>query len=178
MARDLLGRILVRQTPQAILAARIVEVEAYSGELDPASHAYRGMTPRNEAMFLTGGHLYVYFTYGMHYCSNVVTGPAGTGRAVLLRAIEPIEGEEAMRTRRGIDKAGDPSVTNGPAKLCQAFGIGKKENGIDLTDGGIYIARGTPVQKKRIGVSGRIGVSRGADKQWRFYISGNRYVSR
>ena len=176
VARDLLGRILVRKTAGGILAGRIVETEAYLGERDPASHAYRGRTPRNEAMFLEGGRLYVYFTYGMHFCSNVVTGPAGVARAVLLRAVEPLLGEEAMRARRGIGTG--PDVTNGPARLCQAFGIGREENGIDLTGGALFIARGRGVNARKIGVSGRIGVSAGAEKPWRFFVSGNRCVSR
>src|ERR1700741_2664024 len=129
VAKDLLGKYLVRKFRRQYLIGKIVEVEAYLGEKDPASHAYRGITKRNEVMFREGGHLYVYFTYGMHFCSNIVTEEEGIGHAVLLRAVEPIEGVNLMMKRRNGTLE---NLTNGPAKLCQAFGITRKENGTDL----------------------------------------------
>jgi DNA-3-methyladenine glycosylase len=177
VARDLLGRLLVRNLTGRLLVGRIVEVEAYLGEHDPASHAYRGPTERNEVMFRAGGHLYVYFTYGMHFCSNVVTGPQGKARAVLLRAVEPLEGIDVMRKNRPA-RTDDGNLANGPAKLCQAFAIGRKENGTDLLGGDCYIARGEKVPPSAVAASMRIGVTAGRDKLWRFSVAGNRFVSR
>jgi DNA-3-methyladenine glycosylase len=147
-------------------AGRIVEVEAYR-EDDPASHTYRGPTARNAVMFGGPGHLYVYFTYGMHYCSNVVTGPPGTGAAVLLRAVHPLAGIEVMRERRG----GRPHLADGPAKLCQAFGIGPEHNGADLCrDAGIGLYDdGMPPPGDPI-VGPRIGISRAVEVPWRFRV--------
>ena len=166
---------------------KIVETEAYC-EVDPASHSYRGKTKRNEVMFWNGGHLYVYFTYGMHFCANVVTGAQGKGEAVLIRAVEPIEGVEVMmRMRREREGAGEkgkvkPSplltrssalqLTNGPAKFCQAFGIGRTENGADLLGKRIYIAEGERVPSQKVGRSSRIGIQNGRDKKWRFFVKG------
>jgi len=183
VAKDLPGRYLVRRTGEKLLIGKIVEVEAYLGELDPASHAYRGRTRRNEAMFETGGHLYVYFTYGMHFCCNVVTEEEGKGRAVLLRAVEPIEGIDAMAANRGLNLS--PSapkklleLTNGPAKLCQAFGIAREQNGIDLLGRELFIARGEDISRNDLASSPRIGINNGKEKRWRFYIRDNPFVSR
>ena len=181
VARELLGKYLVRQNGNQRLVGRIVETEAYRGEKDPASHAYRGMTKRNEVMFLKGGHLYVYFTYGMHFCANVVTGRMGKGRAVLLRAIEPVAGIEVMRGRRTLSLAGrsDVNLTNGPAKLCEALGIGRRQNGVDLLGPEIWIAENKiGTRQIRRGVSSRIGVTEGRKYKWRFYVKGNPFVSR
>ncbi len=183
VARDLLGRYLVRKTPRSILIGKIVEVEAYLGEKDPASHAYRGKTRRNEVMFGEGGHLYVYFTYGMHFCSNIVTEGAGRGRAVLLRAIEPIEGLDTMRANRRFDASAEArrnllDLTNGPAKLCEALGIGRAQNGTDLLGDGLYLTRGDRRQAGEIAASTRIGIRHGTEKRWRFYLKGNPFVSR
>jgi DNA-3-methyladenine glycosylase len=181
VAEELLGCLLVRKVGRAILAGRIVEVEAYLGERDPASHAFRGMTPRNEVMFREGGHLYVYFTYGMHYCANVVTGSEGVARAVLLRALEPVSGIDTMMKRRA-GRKGEPvmkHLTNGPARLCQAMGIGRSENGRDLCTGSIFVARPFPARPSfRIARTGRIGISTGTEFRWRFFIRGNAWVSR
>lgn len=177
VARDLLGKYLVRKLRGTTLVGKIVEVEAYLGGADPASHAYRGRTPRNEAMFLDGGHLYVYFTYGMHFCANVVTARPGVGHAVLLRALEPVAGLRSISRRRP-GGAGIEELANGPAKLCQAFGIGRSENGADLLGGRVYLARGEHVRRSDVGVSARIGISRGKEKKWRYYVKGNRCVSR
>ncbi len=163
-------------------------MEAYLGELDPASHAYRGRTKRNDVMFWTGGHLYVYFTYGMHFCCNVVAGKEGTGRAVLLRALEPLQGIDLMAKNRGLSNpvgAGfSPrantlrDLTNGPAKLCQAFRIGRRENGADLRGDEVCILRGERVPPRAVATSARIGITSGREKKWRFYIRGNPFVSR
>ncbi|HTO93523.1 MAG TPA: DNA-3-methyladenine glycosylase [Bacteroidota bacterium] len=181
VARDLPGKYLIRRLKGTMLAGRIVEVEAYLGSRDPASHAYRGMTPRNEVMFSGGGHLYVYFTYGMHFCCNVVAGPEGSGLAVLLRAVEPVAGMDTMMRLRSSDgrtrKIRD--LCSGPGKLCQAFGIGREENGTDLCGRAIWIGeeRGG-VRKLPIARSRRIGISSGREHLWRFYLKDNPFVSR
>jgi DNA-3-methyladenine glycosylase len=174
VARDLLGCLLVRRIGRKCLVVRIVECEAYRQD-DPASHAFRGKTPRNEVMFRDGGHLYVYFTYGMHFCSNVVTGREGRGEAVLIRAVEPVEGEELMRKNRpnpGVD------MTNGPAKVCQALRLGRAENGTDLCGASIFISRGRRIPSSRVRRSTRIGISAGHEKRWRFTIHENPWLSR
>lgn len=181
VARELLGCFLVRRSPTGSLVGRIVEVEAYLGARDPASHAYRGKTSRNSVMFRRGGRLYVYFTYGMHFCANVVTEEEGIGHAVLLRALEPVRGLEVMRKRRsGKVRQGDGgNLTNGPARLCQAFGITRKENGVDLCRGSIFIASDpTPGRSVPIERSPRIGISSGREHRWRFCVRGNPWVSR
>jgi DNA-3-methyladenine glycosylase len=158
-----------------------VEVEAYLGELDPASHAWRGRTPRNSAMFLAGGHLYVYFTYGMHYCANVVTEAEGRGRAVLLRALEPAEGVELMRRRRrrGGMGAASEDLTNGPARLCGAMGISRRDNGRDLCTSGLYIARDIAAGRREPVITAtRIGITRARHHRWRFLLKDNPWVSR
>jgi len=179
VAKDLLGKILVRKTGNIILTGTIVEVEAYRGAKDPASHAFRGKTKRNEVMFGEGGYLYVYFTYGMHFCANVVTGKKEVGEAVLLRAVEPINGVEAMRRKRrfAAGRMKDVNITNGPAKLCQAFGIERKENGTDLLGNKIFLVEGESIAKSIIGTSIRIGITRGKEKKWRFFVKGNKWVS-
>ncbi len=176
VARDLLGVHLVRKTGRNILTGRIVEVEAYLGSSDAASHAYRGRTLRNDAMFREGGHLYVYFTYGMHFCANIVTGPDGEAGAVLLRAVEPVDGVQAMIRNRTIGRPlkSRQSVlqhlTDGPAKLCQAFGITGKENGTDLLGEQIYCTEGEPAADEQVVATRRIGISANVSKKWRFVI--------
>ena len=176
VAKDLLGKTLVRKIGKKILAGKIVEVEAYLGEKDPASHAFRGKTKRNEVMFRKGGHLYVYFTYGMHFCANVVTEGDGIGHAVLLRAVEPVHGIEEMQRMRGGKGAG-MNVTDGPAKLCEAFDIARDQNGTDLLGKEIFIAHGEKIPKSKIASSRRIGIRKGVEKRWRFFIKNNGYVS-
>lgn len=163
-----------------VFVGRIVEVEAYLGEIDPASHAFRGPTTRNAVMFGNPGHLYVYFTYGMHFCANVVTGRRGKAGAVLLRAVEPVRGVRHMiRNRRGnSDRPLASFLTNGPAKFCQAFGIARRENGIDLLSSRIYLTNGTTVKRSQRGSSGRIGIRSGKEKRWRFFVKGSPWVSR
>lgn len=147
---------------------RIVEVEAYRQD-DPASHSYRGRTPRNRTMFQAGGHLYVYFTYGMHHCANVVTGSDGDGQAVLLRAIEPLAGLDAMRARRPRARR-DADLANGPGKLCQALGLDRGWDGLDLCAANAAIWIGddrTPPPAQPI-VSPRIGIRAGIGRLWRW----------
>jgi DNA-3-methyladenine glycosylase len=173
-ARRLLGATMIHETADGVVAGRIVEVEAYN-QADAASHAYRGKTPRNDVMFGPAGHLYVYFTYGMHYCCNVVVGPDGYGEGLLIRAIEPLEGEAIMAARRkghsGIQ------LTNGPAKVCQAFAIDRTRNGTDLSKGPLRVEL-SDEQPGKIIQTTRIGISQAKDIPWRFYLAGNRYVSK
>ena len=160
-------------------AGRIVEVEAYRGPLDPASHAFRGPTPRNATMFGPAGFLYVYFTYGMHFCANVVTGPEGVGEAVLIRALAPIEGLDVMRSRR-LAARRDIDLCNGPAKACQALGLDRVHDGTDLLAGGASVQLlddGTPAPAQAA-VSTRVGISVATDLPWRWWVPGDPNVSR
>src|SRR5258706_10733081 len=140
VAPALLGCVLVHETEEGLVAVMLAEVEAYRGESDPASHAYRGMTARNAVMFGEPGHAYVYFTYGMHFCVNLVCGPAGIARAVLLRAGQIIEGTTLASARRSAGRAAGPSaerdLARGPARLCQALGIDPALDGADVCDTG------------------------------------------
>jgi DNA-3-methyladenine glycosylase len=157
-----------------------VEVEAYT-HTDPASHAFGGKTKRNAVMFDGGGKLYVYFTYGMHFCANVVTGRQNVGEAVLIRGVEPVAGLECMfldryghsrpRSRRELIQ-----LTNGPAKVCQAFGIDLGQNGCDLRTGPVFILRPERRKRLRIGTSRRIGITKGVWRRWRWYERGNAWV--
>jgi DNA-3-methyladenine glycosylase len=174
VARRLLGCVIEREIDGKKIRVKIVETEAYD-QYDAASHSYKGKTLRSSVMFGPSGHLYVYFTYGMHYCCNIVTGLTGTGSAVLIRAVEPLVGEDSMRKLR--NKPG-VEISNGPAKLCQALGIDKKFNGHDLTESPIKLVIQTPVKQKIIAKSKRIGVKEAVEKPWRFYIKNNPYVSR
>lgn len=174
VARELLGCHLVWAAEGESCVLRLVEVEAYLGEgRDPASHAHRGPTRRNAQMFETPGRLYVYFTYGMHHCINVVCEPEGTAGAVLLRAAEPLRGEQAMARRRGRSGL---ALSNGPAKLCQALGIDRSHDGLDLLAGGCGLWCGEPPAK--VGVSARIGIRHGTKRRLRFFDSASAYVSR
>ncbi len=158
------------------LAARIVETEAYEPD-DPASHAFRGRTARNAVMFGEPGHLYVYFTYGMHFCMNAVTGRVGEGMAVLLRAAEPIEGLDEMRERRARSKVRE--LCSGPAKLCQAFGVDGSCDGTDLVRGSdIWISEGTPVASSLVVAGPRVGIRVGLEHAWRFWVDADPSVSR
>ncbi|HEY6843819.1 MAG TPA: DNA-3-methyladenine glycosylase [Thermoanaerobaculia bacterium] len=181
VARALLGCVLWRRRRREILAARLVEVEAYLGANDAASHARRGLrSERNESMYLDGGHAYVYFTYGMHWCMNVVTQEADIAEAVLLRAAEPLQGIESMRKRRPKAKR-DFDLMNGPGKLCAAFDIDRRFDGEPLDGDRLFLtARDIEVNEEEIAVSPRIGVDGAGDAaHWplRFYLRGNRYVS-
>lgn len=173
VARELLGKVFVAGP----CSGRIVETEAYRPD-DPASHSHRGETKRNSAMFGPAGRLYVYFTYGMHFCANVVTGQSGDGSAVLIRAVSPIDGASLMRERRGAARS-DHDLTNGPAKLCQAFGLTLEDNGVDLlTSRELSIIDDGVAPPSAPGVSTRVGISLAQERMWRFFIDGDPYVSR
>jgi DNA-3-methyladenine glycosylase len=166
VAPALLGAVLARRLPGGLVRARIVEVEAYEAD-DPASHAFRGRTARNDVMFGHAGHLYVYFTYGMHYCMNVVTGRDGEGSAVLLRAGEPIEGLDLLR--HGRTPAADRNLCRGPARWTAAFEVDRGLNGADLIAGdGIWLERGRSLPQSAIASTPRIGIRQAADVPWRF----------
>jgi len=178
VAPDLLGNVLVREIDGHRLAGRIVEVEAYLGREDAASHAFRGPTPRNRSMFGPPGHAYVYLIYGVHHCLNVVTGPEGDGQAVLIRALEPLEGHEIMRFRRG--GVPDRQLTNGPGKLCQALGIDRRLDGHDLCVGEILWLEPGPKPSEPICAGPRVGVRGDAlalERPWRFYLKDNPFLS-
>ncbi len=182
VARGLLGCVLWRRIGRELLAARLVEVEAYLGANDSASHARRGLrSARNESMYLAGGHAYVYFTYGMHWCLNVVTAEGDIAEAVLLRAAEPLQGIESMRERRPKAKR-DRDLMNGPAKLCSAMAVTKSLDGEPLDGNAHWLTgRDQAVNEDDIAVSHRIGVENsGEAAHWplRFFIRGNPYVSR
>ena len=175
VAPDLLNKLLVRGP----LVARIVETEAYCGGEDPGSHAFRGPTPRTTTMFGLGGHLYVYFTYGMHWCANAVCGEMGEGGAVLLRAAAPLRGIAAMQASRPAAKR-ERDLCSGPAKLCQAFGLTGAHDGADLVraDRGVTIADdGTPPPKDPANGL-RVGLTAGADLPYRWWVAGDPNVSR
>ena len=177
VARELLGTILVRTNGHTVLRGVIVETEAYRGEGDPASHAYRGPTKRNAVMFGPAGHAYVYFTYGMHYCLNVTTEPTGNPGAVLIRAAQPTSAIEQMKKRRRTDQLRD--LANGPAKLTQAFAVSRSLNGHDLTLGKkLFIVKGDGVEPLDIASTSRIGIRVGLEKPWRFFIRENPFVSK
>lgn len=174
----LLGWILARQTPKGIIRVKIVETEGYH-QNDPASHSFRGMTARTAPMFEASGTIYVYFTYGMHYCLNLVVGQRGVGEAVLIRAAEPIEGLEIMRKNRG-GISDIRNLANGPAKLTQALGIKDTSlSGEKLNKSSIYLeAPQKTVKLKDIIASSRIGIREATEMPWRFYIKNNPYVSK
>lgn len=178
VAKELLGKIIVRRIGKTLLSGIIVETEAYLFD-DPASHSYRGMTERNNVMFGEPGHLYVYFTYGMHYCANVVTNKIGIGEAVLIRAVEPLEGIRNMTALRSTKRPVPiEQLTNGPAKFAQAFGLSKEHSGMDLTSGDIVIAEGEPIPRAGIVTTTRIGISSAKEELRRFYRKGNPWVSK
>lgn len=173
MAPRLLGSFLVRETSQGKIVGRIVETEAYH-QTDAASHSYRGQTPRNSVMFGPAGFAYVYFTYGMHYCCNIVTGTEGEGSGVLIRALEPLEGLDSMIKNRGRSD----ELTNGPAKLCQVLGIDKRLNGHDLSKAPLRLILQDPLDMADIVQTTRIGINREQHQPWRFYIRDNPFVSK
>jgi DNA-3-methyladenine glycosylase len=176
LAPLLLNKLLVRGER----VGRIVEVEAYAGAADPASHAFRGITARNATMFGPPGRLYVYFTYGMHFCANVVCGTDGEASAVLLRGLTAIAGLDAMRAARGPAARRDGDLCSGPGKLCQAFGLDRSFDGADLVTGDREVEvvdDGTPPPAVP-GVSGRVGLSVATEVPWRFYVPGAVGISR
>lgn len=175
LARFLLGTILVREESRGLLAARIVETEAYLPEIDSASHAFGGPTARNRSMFLRRGHAYIYLIYGRYHCLNVTSESEDVGAAVLIRAAEPLEGVGIMRRRRGTERLAD--LLRGPGRLAQAFGLDRRQDGIDLCSSAspLRLAAGTPPPS--IGESVRIGLNREVDRVLRFFECGNPFVS-
>ena len=174
VARALLGHLMVHETPRGVLVGRIVEVEAYRGPRDPASHAYR-LTPRSRIMWGRPGIAYVYFTYGNHFCVNVVTEAEGVAGAVLFRALEPLAGLEVMRANRKVND--DRLLCSGPGRLTQAMAISREDNGADFTHPPLYLARGR-TDRRRIVAGPRIGITSATVRPWRFHIEDNRFVSR
>ena len=175
LARDLLGRILFARSPQGLIAGRIVETEAYIGEDDPASHAYRGRTARNGVMFGPAGFTYVYFSYGMHYCLNVTADRPGRAGAVLLRALEPLAGLDPIRARG--DRGPTDRLLSGPGKIGRGFGLTLKDNGRDLTTGSMGIAAGEAVPDREVAAGPRVGISRATDWPFRFGVVSSRSLS-
>jgi DNA-3-methyladenine glycosylase len=176
VARALLGRVLAHEGPGGRTSGRIVEVEAYRGADDPASHAFRGETARNRVMFGPPGHAYVYFTYGMHHCVNLVTGPPGSAGAVLIRALEPLEGLDLMRRRRGVPEL--ERLARGPGCVTRALGLDRRHDGLDLTRGPLVVETGSPVRDGRPVARGpRIGIRVATGKPWRFWLKGHPCVS-
>lgn len=182
VAENLLGKIFVKKTDNLLLSAKIVEVEAYDGSIDEAAHTFRGKTERNKLMFEEGGILYVYFIYGNHYCANVVVGNKDEGKAVLIRAAEPIEGVDRMAMNRFgrecLNRKEYISLTNGPGKFCKSFKIDKSFGGNDLTTGSVFILNNDKLPKEKIINTTRIGITRSKEFKWRFYIKDNPFVSR
>ncbi|MFJ4904520.1 DNA-3-methyladenine glycosylase [Streptomyces sp. NPDC093249] len=177
VAPKLLGSVLTCKTPEGTVSIAITETEAYSGEADPASHAYRGRTPRNAVMFGPAGHLYVYRSHGLHWCANVVTGTDGIASGVLIRAGRVIEGEDLARRRRG-ERVESARLARGPGNLGQALGITAEHNGADLLTGtSVMLSEGKPVPAALIRVGPRVGVSKAHDWQHRFYVAGDPTVS-
>ena len=183
VARDLIGCLFVRGSGHEMVGVRLVETEAYRGPIDPGSHGYRGMTNRTRVMYGPPGRLYVYFTYGMHWCANIVCADAGTCEAVLLRAGEPVFGTEVMRANRG-GVARDRLIATGPARLASAMGVAKEQNGASLLRGGEFwcaedsvtesYRSGEIAQTVRIG----LGAGRGTEIPWRFVVPGHPHASR
>ncbi len=173
IAKKLLGMYLIHESTEGKTVGKIVETEAYLWN-DPAAHSFSGKTKRNAPMFGKPGIAYVYFTYGMHFCFNVVTAEEGKGEAVLIRALEPIEGIELMKKRRKQEEI--HAICNGPAKLVQAMGIRKKYNGHFLLEKPLYLEE--KKENVKIISKQRIGITKASDKKWRFLIKGNSFVSR
>jgi DNA-3-methyladenine glycosylase len=176
VARDLLGAVLRCATSDGMASGRIVETEAYLGEHDLACHAAAGLTARTRWLYGAPGTAYVYFIYGVHWCFNAVTRAVGAPSAVLVRALEPLEGVELMRERRGV--AHDRDLTNGPGKLCEALGITGALNGLPLQAAPIEILRGEPVPDAQVQVTSRIGITKSADWPLRWLVRDNPYVSK
>ncbi len=175
VAPRLLGCWLMREVNEQKLVGKIVETEAYD-QADAASHSYRGQTPRTAVMFGPAGHAYIYFTYGMHYCMNIVCAPEGYGSAVLIRALEPLEGQELMSHNRHGQTGED--LCNGPAKLCQALAVNKSMNGHDFTQPPLELIIKPPLPEDQIVQTTRIGITRDTDRPWRFYLKDNPFISR
>ncbi|HEX6573763.1 MAG TPA: DNA-3-methyladenine glycosylase [Gemmatimonadaceae bacterium] len=177
VARAMLGTILECRTDRGLSSGIIVETEAYVGEHDPACHAAAGRTKRTETLYGPPGMSYVYFIYGVHWCFNAVTRAVGLPSAVLVRALEPLDGIDLMRERRGA-KISDIGLTNGPGKLCAALGIDGSMNGVPLQRGNLIVREGSRVSPRNIVTSKRIGITKAADWPLRYYIRDNAYISK
>lgn len=177
VAPELLGLLMVRDDGEVRRVARIVETEAYCGADDPAAHTFRGRTDRNATMFEPAGRMYVYFTYGLHHCANVVCG-AGEGVAVLLRAAHPLEGRDAMYAARGRAARRDRDLCSGPAKLAQAFGFDRSHDGIDLVSSPEVWLEDDGWRPDEVTQTTRVGITVGVDEPWRWYVTGDPNVSR
>ena len=182
VAKELLGKIIVHELPEGTTAGRIVETEAYRGPEDKAAHSYEGRrTVRNDVMYGEKGHAYVYFIYGMYFCINITAGNvSGKPEAILLRALEPLAGEEIMAQRRRAVPGQRANLTNGPGRLCMAMDITKSQNKMGLTTPPLYIKNALLVPPNEIVETTRIGVEYAEEwknRPWRFYIKGNKYVS-
>jgi DNA-3-methyladenine glycosylase len=175
VARDLLGKVLFRRAGDGLMAGRIVETEAYGGEDDPGSHAFRGPTQRNAVMFGAAGRIYLYRSYGIHACMNVVCEGEEQASAVLIRALEPLIGIAVMERHRAGRSTRE--LCNGPGKLCEALEIALADNGVDLEGDEIWI-EDDGAHPPKIASSARVGLSRGKEMQLRFFVAGNEYVSR
>lgn len=173
-ARRLLGCELVRQLDGQEVCVRIVEVEAYD-QGDEASHTFKGRTKRNDAMFKSAGHLYVYFTYGMHHCCNVVCGKEGFGSGVLIRAVEPVSGLEIIEKHRGMSGV---NVTNGPGKICQALDIDRTFSGHDLAKPPVQLIKKPTLPDSQVVAGPRVGISKAVHELRRFYVKDSLYVSK
>ena len=178
VAKELIGTVLFRQTPQGTVAGCIVETEAYLGERDPAAHSYKGKRDRTAVLYGDKACAYVYLIYGMYHCLNLTSGDTGLPECVLIRALEPIEGLPLMRARRG--KVADKGLCNGPGKLCQALALTREQNGTDLirTDGGLWIESGTPLATV---ASPRVNIDYAGDASlwpWRFTAENSPFISR
>ena len=177
VAQELLGKILVVETNNILISGMIVETEAYH-QLEAGSHSFVGETPRNRPMFEEGGIAYVYFIYGMYYCFNVVTDRKGFGSAVLIRAIEPLQGLDEIKVNRNINNKKIENLTNGPGKVCQALGIDKTFNGLDLINSKIKLYGFSDKKELEVVKSTRIGLSKGKELEMRYYVKGNKFVSK
>jgi DNA-3-methyladenine glycosylase len=176
---DVLGAVLTHRTPDGVVAVELTEVEAYMGSIDSASHSYRGQTRRNAVMFGPPGYSYVYFTYGMHFCVNLVCGPGDTPTAILVRAGRIVAGEELARSRRPSSRR-ERDLASGPARLCLALSIDLSQNGLDVCAGSqspLLITRATDSSEKKVCHGPRVGISSAADLPWRYWIDGDPTVS-
>lgn len=182
IAKELLGKIIVHESPEGTTAGMVVETEAYRGPEDKAAHSYGGRrTARNDVMYGEKGHAYVYFIYGMYFCVNITAGNVpGKPEAILLRALEPVAGEEIMAGRRRFVLGQRANLTNGPGRLCMAMGITKTQNKMNLTAPPLYVKDAPPIPQNEIVETTRVGVEYSEEwksRPWRFYIKGNKYVS-
>ncbi|MBI9072762.1 MAG: DNA-3-methyladenine glycosylase [Melioribacteraceae bacterium] len=182
VAKELLGKSFCKVNEDGtFLSGKIVEVEAYNKINDEAAHSFKGVTKRNEVMFMGGGHLYIYFIYGMYFCANVITGYQDSGSAVLIRGIEPLTGIDAMGTNRfghsDLSKKEFNNLTNGPGKICLAYNLSKNNNGENLLSDRIFISDAQNISSQKIVVTTRIGIKKSVELPWRFFIKDNPFVS-